>query len=244
MKKKRKAFGRFLRTIVKALRIFLMTIGVVFLIMVALSFTSIPFKVYYWLGTNQVNPKGTPDYIVVMGAGGMPGTGALMRSYFAAEAALLFPEAKVIITLPADTLNFINSDAYRMAEAIEMKGISADRIIFETNGTNTYTQANEVLKLLGFKDDVNLLIVTSPAHVYRCILTFKKCGFQHVGGLPAFEAGFSPDLLITEKERKQKVKELGRRVSLRYNMWNYLSLEVVVVREFVALGYYKIKGYI
>ena len=98
--------------------------------------------------------------------------------------------------------------------------------------------------MLGFKDDVNLLIVTSPAHVYRCILTFKKCGFQHVGGLPAFEAGFSPDLLITEKERKQKVKELGRRVSLRYNMWNYLSLEVVVVREFVALGYYKIKGYI
>ncbi len=114
-----------------------------------------------------------------MGAGGMPGPGALMRSYFAAEAALLFPpEAKVIITLPADTLNFINSDAYRMAEAIEMKGISADRIIFETNGTNTYTQANEVLKLLGFKDDVNLLIVTSPAHVYRCILTFKKMWFS------------------------------------------------------------------
>jgi len=31
---------------------------------------------------------------------------------------------------------------------------------------------------------------------------------------------------------------------MRYNMWNYLHLQIAILREFTALGYYKLKGYI
>lgn len=244
MKKSKKPSNSFFRRVAVGFRILIWMFGIVSLVMIVLSFTSVPFKVWYWLGTNQPKLEGKPDYIVVMGAGGMPGPGGLMRSHFAAEAAQLFPDAKLIIALPVDTSNFDNSDAYRMSAAIKQYGIHPDRFIFETKGTNTYTQACEIQKLLDFKDDANLLIVSSPEHIYRCILTFKNCGFQRVAGLPAFEAAFSQDLLLTEKERKQKIKEIGRSVSLRYDMWNYLILEIAVIREFVALGYYKLRGYI
>jgi hypothetical protein len=31
---------------------------------------------------------------------------------------------------------------------------------------------------------------------------------------------------------------------LRYNMWSYLHLELFVFREYCAIGYYKLKGWI
>lgn len=219
-------------------------LGVVALVMIILSFTPYPYYVYHWLGTNNPKLECTPDYIVVMGAGGMPGPGGLMRSHFAAEAANIFPQSKIIIALPVDTANFLNSDAHRMYVKISGTGVDSSRFMFETKGTNTHSQACEIRLLIENYEQKSLLIVSSPEHIHRCILTFKKCGFQYVGGLPTFEASFSNDLLLTEKERRKKIKEIGRSVSMRYNMWNYLHLQIAILREFTALGYYKVKGYI
>lgn len=244
MKKNKITFSGLWQKLTKISKIFLMTLGSLSLLMVVLSFTSYPYDVYHWLGTHNAKLECSPDYIVVMGAGGMPGPGGLMRSHFAAEAALIYPKSKIIIALPVDTSNFTGSDAYRMFESIATSNIDTSRFIFETNGTNTYTQACEIRSLLQGDESSCLLIVSSPEHIRRCMLTFRKCGFVHVGGLPAFEAAFSDDLLLTEKERREKIKAISRSVGVRYNMWNYLQLQIALIREFTALGYYKLKGYI
>jgi len=127
---------------------------------------------------------------------------------------------------------------------INTKGVDESRFIYETIGTNTYYQAKEIYKMLWEENNKKLLIVTSPEHMYRCILTFKKCGFKNVAGFSSFENSFDENLLLTKDERSKKVQDINRNINLRYNMWNYLKYEIIISRELVALSWYKIKGYI
>lgn len=235
-----KIFGGLIKTI-KAIFI---AFGIIFITMIILSLTNYPFWAYYHLGTANSRITATPDYIVVMGAGGMPGANGLMRCNFAAQAAQSFPEARIIIAMPARAEGFINSDAFKMYEEIGRGTVDPSRFIFETKGTDTYSQAFQIMKLLSSETQKNLLIVTSPEHLYRCILTFEKCGFDNVDGLPAFQACIDKTLFLTEKERSSDNVPLVRNVGLRYNMWSYFKMEVDVMREYMALAYYKFKGYI
>ena len=73
---------------------------------------------------------------------------------------------------------------------------------------------------------------------------FRKAGFGAVGGSSSFESGFDPELLTTDDERKQRILEPSRNIDLRYNMWNYLKLEIMVIREAFAITYYYLKGWI
>ncbi|MCF8367589.1 MAG: YdcF family protein [Bacteroidales bacterium] len=237
-------FKKVSKVLLGFVKILVITFGIIFLLMIVLSFTDRPYMAYHWLGTHNSEITETPDYLVVMGAGGMPGPEGLMRCYFAAKGAERFPESKIIIALPSDTLDNENSDSYRMFEEIAERGINKSRFIFETKGTNTYYQALEINKLLLNQNNKNLLIVTSPEHMYRCILTFKKLGFEHVSGLPSFENAFDDSLLFTKEERSQKIKDLNRSLDVRYNMWNYLRYEIIVIREWLAISWYKFKGYI
>lgn len=218
--------------------------GILFLLMFFLSFTDQPFWAYHYLGTANSAIESDPDYIVVMGAGAMPGGAGMMRCLYASKAAKVYPEAKIIVAMPAIPGEFIGSEPYKMYEEIQRNNIEAGRFLFETTGTNSYSQACGVYRILKNKSQKNLLIVTSPEHMYRCILTFEKCGFENVDGLSSFSAAIDNNLLITEKEKASKRVPLVRNISLRYNMWNYLKLEIDVLREVVALSYYKIKGYI
>ncbi len=217
--------------------------GAIALLMLVVSFTSLPFHAYHRLGTSGDDLQQAPDYIVVMGAGAMPGSAALMRCHYAALAAKSFPEAQIIITMPAAAGDFLNSTGYEMYQQMTLYGIAPDRFRFEKHGTNTHTQACGIRLMQGVADNGVLLIVTSPEHIYRSVHTFSKCGFTNVFGLPAFQAAFDPELLLNPDEREKTLTTPGRNVSLRYNMWNYLKLEIDVLREYVAIAYYKIKGY-
>lgn len=232
------------KIILKPIKFLIFILGISFAGMILLSFTSVPFKIYHFLGTSQGKISFKPDYIILMGAGAMPGPGNLMRSYFTLEASRAFPEAKVIIALPADTSSLADSHAGRLSSFLVSRGLDTARIFHETRGTNTRTQACEIYHLLKKNNSLKLLIVSSPEHIYRSVLTFRKCGFQYVSGLPCFEGSFSADLLLTEKEKRDPLKSLERSVKLRYNVWNYLILQIVLLREFTAIGYYKLKGYI
>jgi uncharacterized SAM-binding protein YcdF (DUF218 family) len=228
---------RFIKYLVFAL-------GILALIMVILSFTAHPYIVYYRLGTYQSDIKTEPGYIVLMGAGGMPGPEGLMRCHFTASAAHLFPQAKIVIALPSETNNLKKSDAWKMLEEIRLRGVDEHRVIFALKGTNTYSQANEIAGILYDELHTALLIVSSPEHMYRCIRTFEKCGFQNVFGLPAMEASYDEGLLLTNEERIRKIKDIDRFVSLRYNVWTYMKYQITILREFTAIAWYKIKGYI
>jgi uncharacterized SAM-binding protein YcdF (DUF218 family) len=231
-----------LRKLLRFAKALMMVAGIIFTLMIALSLTDKPFWIYYWLGTSRSQIEKAPDYIVVMGGGGMPGGEGMMRCYYAAAAADSFPQSHVIIALPADVKDFGKSDSHRMFTELIHRGVDSARISFETKGTNTVMQARNIAGNLMKSNSI--LIVTSPEHMLRSVLTFKKAGFEFVGGWPAFETALDFDLLLTKAERTEKLKTPQRQVSLRYNMWNYLKYEIITIREFFALAYYKVMGYI
>lgn len=244
MSRKKISFRKTLRILRRTLKITMITMGIITTIMIILSFTDQPYWAYYWLGTHNSELQEEPEYIVVMGAGGMPSPQGLMRCYYAAGAAKLFPDTKLIIALPTLKEYFYVSHPYNMFIEISRRGIDSTRFIFEIKGTNTFEQAREIAGMIDRKDTTDLLIITSPDHMLRSVLTFKKFGFREVGGIPSFEDTMDEDLLLTEEERRQLIKSPDRNITLRYNMWNYLKYEISVIREMFALAYYKIRGWI
>ncbi|MBN2174092.1 MAG: YdcF family protein [Bacteroidales bacterium] len=235
---------RIWKIILKILKYLVFSLGVIALLMIIFSFTDQPYNAYYKLGTYHAEIESDPNYIILMGAGGMPGPEGLMRCNYAARAALNFPEARIIIAMPSEAKDFKNSDAWRMFEELNRWGIGEERVLFETRGTNTYYQAREIKSMLSNENSANLLVVSSPEHMYRCIKTFEKLGFDHVYGLPTFEAYFDEDLLVSPSERNKLFRNPDRSVDLRYNMWTYLKYEITVIREGIAIVWYKIRRYI
>ncbi len=233
----------YLKTLV-VLRYGFITLGIIFFIMIILSFTSQPFWAYHWLGTKKSSFETDPRYIVVMGAGGMPSPEGLMRCYYTAKAAKQYPNSEVIIAMPTLIDFFEISHPYRMYKEIHSKGIDSTRFLFEIQGTNTRTQALEIAKMIPNFDTVSIVIITSPEHMLRSVLTFKKMGFAEVGGIPTFEDVLDEELLLDEAERMQKVKSLDRSVTMRYNMWNYIKYELLVIREVIALTFYWLRGWV
>ena len=93
---------------------------------------------------------------------------------------------------------------------------------------------------------LSILLVTSPEHLYRSVLTFKKAGFLKVDGIPAFEKDIETDLSFRAGllGGKSYVPDVGGNVVLRYKFWNYLEYELEIIREYVAIGYYWLMGWI
>jgi uncharacterized SAM-binding protein YcdF (DUF218 family) len=232
-----KTYGLFKRIFNRFIKI----LGWIFLTGIILSFTDIPFYTYYWLGTNGADLTKKPDYIVLLGGVGMPSPEDLMRTYFTAGAAEQVPDAKIIISFPPDTIYKQFSPEILMAKELEMRGIGSDRISFEYYGYSTRTQAQNIKKLVGSNrvDTIAIRIVTSPEHMFRAVRVFRKVGFGYVGGTPAFESAIDENKLIRGRHKKTEKSLLN----LRYNMWSYLKYEITVVREFCAITYYKIRGW-
>lgn len=225
----------------------LLSSGIFFLIILILSFTTLPFWGYHWLGTSESKMAGKPDYIVLLGGGGMPSESNLMRAWFVCRAASEFTDSKIIISIPGDTSDR-NSTARLVAEELVQKGISRSRILYEETGTNTRSQA---LQLVSFDGEnlyaKSILLVSSPEHMRRAVLTFRKAGFTSVSALPAFENALEANLLFSEKElggSKMPVPDIGNNTTVRYQFWNHLKYEILIARELAALTYYKLKGWI
>jgi len=220
------------------LKIVLIFIGFIFLFFWILSFTDIPYYAYHLLGTSAGKLKQEPNIIVVLGGSGMPSPDGFMRCYYASKAAQQFPLSKIIIALP-----FNQTDSFKqlhlMQKELIIHGVDSLRISFEPMGFNTHSQAMNIAKRFDKeKSTLSVLIVTSPEHMYRAVKTFRSAGFTNVGGEPAFEVP-SDEEKIKNRHNKQ-IKSL----SFRYNMWSYLNYELLVLREYVAIAYYWVMGWI
>lgn len=229
------------QTIVKKIvRRLLMTLGCMFFVMLVLAFTRLPFDWHYSLGTKSTTFTFTPDYIIMLGGGGMPEEKNLIRLYYTAGYAEKYSQAKIILTHPKDT-----TVVRQMKEELFIRGVDSIRIQTELRGTNTREQALVIAEDFGIQDK-NILIVTSTENVYRTVLTFRKAGFKHVGGKPAFENAMHTSLHYNFKKigGNKFVPDISEDYSIRYNFWNYLKLEITCFREWVAIGYYKINGWI
>jgi uncharacterized SAM-binding protein YcdF (DUF218 family) len=93
---------------------------------------------------------------------------------------------------------------------------------------------------------LSILIVTSPEHLYRSVLAFRKAGFKKVDGLPAFEQAIESDISFSARRLggSKLVPDIGDNITLRYQFWTQLHYEILVIREWLALGYYRISGWI
>lgn len=235
------------KRILKIFRSVLLTFGVLFLILLMLSFTSLPFWGLYWLGTSESKITEKPDYIVLLGGGGMPSESNLMRAYFVCRAAGKSPESRIIISIPGDTTD-TKSTARLVADELITKGIAQNRIFYEEIGTNTRSQA---LRLQNFNAEnlrnKAILLVTSPEHMRRAVLTFRKAGFTRINALPAFEDALEANLIFKDEDlggNKLPMPDIGGSISIRYQFWNHLKYEILIARELAALGYYKLRGWI
>jgi uncharacterized SAM-binding protein YcdF (DUF218 family) len=226
---------------IRIVRWFFGILGVVAFLMLVLSFTNIPFYAWYRLGTSQTKLDRPPKVIVILSGNSMPSPDGLIRAWYGAEAARRYPQSQVIIALPygeGDSLKPLRI----MAEELTTKGVDPGRILYEPHGFNTRTQALNVAALLPHgQKDVPLMLITAPEHMYRSVKAFRKVGFTNVGGAPAFDVPIDPDRVSDHsKPGKFRVKSLD----LRYNMWSYLHYELLVLREYSAIAYYRLKGWI
>ncbi|WP_321289126.1 YdcF family protein [uncultured Sunxiuqinia sp.] len=233
--------------ILKFLKRFVFAAGILFLILLGLSFTTSPYYAYHWLGTSLAEVNEKPEYIIMLGGGGMPSQSNLMRAWFVVDAAHQFPTSKVIISIPGN-LNDSLSTPKRVATDLIKRGISKDRILFEQHGTNTRWQALNLRLLHGrLLTQKSLLIVTSPEHMRRSVLCFQKVGFTKVNALPAFENMLEADLSFDDDKlggNQLPIPNIGKSKSFRYQFWNHLKYEILIARELAALGYYKLRGWI
>ncbi|MDO9612916.1 MAG: YdcF family protein [Bacteroidota bacterium] len=230
-----------------ALRVCFLSMGVLFLIALILSFTTLPYWGYYWLGTSQSKITGKPDYIVLLGGGGMPSESSLMRTFFVHRAAVESPESRIVISIPGDPTDSL-STARLVAAELVLKGISPERILYEQTATNTRSEA---IQLQHFNQEIltdkSILLVTSPEHMRRAVLVFKKAGFTKVSALPTFENAIEANLFFDDDKlggNKTMVPDIGGNTSIRYQFWNHLKYEILIAREMAALAYYKLRGWI
>ena len=240
--------GWILDRMLRLLTVFLAVAGGMGLVILALSFSSRPFYTHHWLGTGIQNSCSEPGLIVLLGAGGMPSGENMMRIYYAAEAWKQFSHCNIFLSLPGDTADEKGSIALMKQELI-MRGVSPEKIRYEAKGKNTRGQA---LELAGMDNGGLLqacaLVITSPGHMRRSILTFRKAGFHFLIPLPAFEIPLEGELRFDDDElggeRRFVAPSTGQTLTLRYEIWTQLNYQLVCAREFVALGYYWLRGWI
>ncbi len=235
--------SNFFQILKKTIKISLISLGSIFLTIIILSFTTLPFWMYYYLGATDYTLLKSPEYIIVLGGGGIPSESGLMRTYKVSQEAKKFPQAKIIIALPgkvSDTLSSINL----MRHEIISRGIDSSKIILEPKGTNTRMQALQIQNLCGKTSSI--LLITSPEHMYRSIKTFKKIGFNNIVGNSAFESAIEANLYFNDNELggNKYILNVGKNTQLRYQFWNHLKYQIIIYREYFAITYYKLKGWI
>lgn len=201
-----------------------------FLLQIALASPWFDGIVESWLKLTEGVELETPRYIVVLGGGGMPSTTGLMRTYYGAKHSLSFPDATVIVALPADE-DPETSSVGRMKDELVLRGVPASSILMETKGTNTYQQAERIRAMLGpGAANSPVHIVTEVSHLRRSVLCFRKAGFSRVYAISTPNTGVEADM--------------GAGTFLRYTFWSNLQLQIRVVREMIATGVYKLRGWI
>ncbi len=238
---------KIVKRVLAFIRSVLLAFGLLFFVLLVLSFTTLPYWGYYWLGTSKSKITEKPEYIVLLGGGGMPSESNLMRAFFVFKAAHEFPESLIVIATPGDTAD-LKSTARLVAAELINKGIDPQRILYEQTGTNTRMEALSLQKFdAGQISQKAVLLVTSPEHMRRSVLVFRKVGFTRISALPAFENALEADLAFKDDElggNKKFIPNIGGHTSVRYQFWNHLKYEILIAREMTALGYYWLRGWI
>ena len=230
----RRLVGTLVRTGIRAL-------GLLALLMIVLAFTRIPFDAHHWLGTAGGSCTTGVGMIVVLGGSGMPSGPELLRLHCAAEFARDQPATHVLLVHPKDT-----SVMRAMVAELAMRGVEAGRIHTLLEGANTRAQVLHVAAAWPDMLDTPVAVVTAPENMYRSLLAFRKAGFTDVCGVPAFDHAMFVDLRYGHQAigGKAYVPDVSGSQDLRYDLWNRLKLQLTCLREYLAIAYYRLNGWI
>ena len=225
-----KVLGKIKRLARRAARGVVLLAAVAFFLEIVMGLVGVPRWLAGWLTGAGVVLEAEPRYVVVLGGGGIPSGSGLMRTYYAAEVGAVYTGATFVVSLPARG-DPETSSVGRMKQELVMRGIPRGSIRMEHEALNTREQAGNIARMLGDEalDDA-VLMVTSPEHVRRALLCFRKAGFAQVAPLAALDTGAEADL--------------GAMTGARYAFWSRLQTQVVFARELCALAVYKLRGWI
>ncbi len=226
---------------VRVIRVVISVSGVIALIMMLLAFTRIPFDAHRSLALSQGTCDAEVDMIVILGGSGMPSGPELLRLHHGALAALDAPGATVVVVHPLDSVVM-----QEMIHELVVKGVEPDRIHALYEGTNTREQALLVSEAFSNGLSANVAVISAPENMYRTVRAFRKVGFVHTCGIPAFDHAMFVDLRYDHQKLggRRAVPDVSGNLDLRYNFWNYLKLEITCLRECAAIAYYKVNGWI
>jgi uncharacterized SAM-binding protein YcdF (DUF218 family) len=217
------------RIIPRLRRVTVITLALLFVLQMLVASCPIPEWLMEWLSCSGMEAEHDPRYVVVLGHD-IPSQAGLICAYYAAESGRDRPGMTFIIAMPTDD-NPDNSSPGRIRDELVLRGIPGSNILFESAGLDTHQQAVFVRKMLA--DDAlaePLLLVTSPSHMRRALLCFRKQGFTRIMPLPTCDISSQIDL--------------GPWVFFRYTFWARLEWQATIARELTALVVYKLRGWI
>ena len=245
------------RWVFRLARAVLFTLGLLALLFVAAQFTSLPWRAYKSLSEVPGGVRAPPTHVLVMGGSGIPGESGLSRTYFGAQAALRNPLAEVLIALPLGTNESFASRAYY--DELRLRGVPAKRIRILAGGRNTREQALRLAEILSARPTPgHVLIVTDPYHVRRTAACIRKAladnhAQAQLDGLPVFALSIEDPLELIARDldspvpapaARPAVPNLGFSLRFRYDCWSNLGYTFAVLREYSALLYYRLRGWL
>lgn len=133
-------------------------------------------------------------------------------------------------------VNQDSSPAHEMAALLEIMGIPAGDIWLESESHNTYDNAVYSREILESKGLTDILLVTSASHMPRAVKLFEAQGFN-VTPMPA-------DYTVTRESWDQLTH--GSVKSQILNLIpgaNDLSLTTRMLKEYVGMVYYTLRGW-
>lgn len=180
-----------------------------------------------WLSSAEYSPS--CDYIVLLPAGPVPNSATLARAYKTAEEYARNPSAKVIISHKMET-RYIGSTLWTITVELTLRGVPREAILLEKRARSTNEHAKYIKEgnLGDYRKD-SYLLVTSPSHIKRSVMTFRAAGFQRIyGASSTTESGW---------------EDLGQGLFLRYQIWDRMVAQILVIRELAAITFYKLRGW-
>lgn len=117
-------------------------------------------------------------------------------------------------------------ESVALQRALIAVGVSADRILLESESKNTHDEAIIVKRMLAERGLTDFVLVASPLHMRRSVLAFEQQGMHPIP---------SPSPLVPDRSRE-------RSVLLPSDLW--LQIGDSVVYEWLARGYYWWQGWL
>lgn len=241
-------FTKVFRSVFRLVKYTLIAGGVFFFIVIALAFTFLPYAVQHWLASGIESHQCEPAAIVMFGAAGLPGGENMVRLYHVAAAHTRYPSLPIYICLPGNPEND-HSTLQKIRRELTMRQVADTLIRFVHQGKNTRAQ---VVELASIENKALLhrciVVVTSPVHMRRSLLSLRKAGFRCLVALPAFEAPFESELRFdmpkADDHQNFTSYPFTQSLTLRYSFWGRLKHIIESARELTALTYYWLWGWI